>query len=353
MKARLPGSQVATLAQAGILFFFTLINLLIWVVFFRTNFSIRAFLFVTGVTVLSVLIIFIAFKAADVFIENGEIYISKLFGTAKIPSRQCKKVGALLPLGYYLEFENGRRVYAFFGPDEIIRQFTSSRPDSIMSEIKELVKPLDSQVDRIRRVEDMDNYYLLTGEDTSQGTIALAPGIDMAGYELIRDLGDATELPFDFTLKAVRVGRDKLIYSNDFSGIDNIWSDYQPNAFARLLMSAKMRHIIDANLTGRESIDWIACRIKHEDEERIYYMLRFNKPLDVLNEEKTVFVKGTDRIIKPVFKPEKIRQYNVFHQPAPYDFWRIPPAVYVAESVKRAVEEAKLIGIQFNKTLVA
>lgn len=121
------------------MFFFALLDLLIWSIFFRTNFSVQAFLFVTCVTVLSALIIFMAFKAADVSIENGVLYVSNLFGTTKIPSRQCKKVGALLPLGYYLEFEHGRRAYVWFGADEIIRQFTSPRSDEIIEEIRGLI----------------------------------------------------------------------------------------------------------------------------------------------------------------------------------------------------------------------
>ena len=128
----------ARIGQGIILFFFTPINILIWSIVFRSSFSAPALLFAICITALSTLIVFMAFKAADVSIENGVFVIEKLL-TTKISSQRYKKIGTVLPFGYYLEFEDRKRVYVLFGPDEIIKQFTSSKSNEIVEEIKSLI----------------------------------------------------------------------------------------------------------------------------------------------------------------------------------------------------------------------
>lgn len=66
-------------------------------------------------------------------------------------------------------------------------------------------------------------------------------------------------------------------------------------------MSERLKSIIETNLTRNEKIDWIQCKVKNESEEQTYFIIRFNKMLDVLDMQKTMFVQGTDHIIKPVF----------------------------------------------------
>ena len=124
----------ARIGQGIILFFFTPINILIWSIVFRSSFSAPALLFAICITALSTLIVFMAFKTADVSIENGVFIIGKL-----LSSQQYKKIGTVLPFGYYLEFEDRKRVYVLFGPDEIIKQFTSSKSNEIVEEIKSLI----------------------------------------------------------------------------------------------------------------------------------------------------------------------------------------------------------------------
>jgi len=138
MKKSLSDSY-ASIGQGIILFFFTSFNILVWSIVFRSSFSVSALLFAVCITALSILIVFMAFKTADVSIENGVFIIGKLFRTTKISSQQYKKIGTLLPFGYYLEFEDRKRVYILFGPDEIIKQFTSFKSNDIIEKIKSLI----------------------------------------------------------------------------------------------------------------------------------------------------------------------------------------------------------------------
>ena len=142
----------------------------------------------------------------------------------------------------------------------------------------------------------MNDYYFLTGGNTLPGTVAFAVGVDKLSRELIEDLKDATTVPFDLTLKSVREGANGLIYDDDFLGINDIWSDYLPNEFTWLMMmSAKMRQVVENNLSGQESVSWMTCRVKHRKEVMIYNVLRFNKLLDVFRER---FVTFEDKVEK-------------------------------------------------------
>lgn len=91
-----------------------------------------------------------------------------------------------------------------------------------------------------------------------------------------------------------------------------------------LYFSENLKTVIVKNLTGNEGIDWIKAVVKTIDERLVYYIPRFSKLLDVLDTQKTMFVQGTDRIIKPVFSLSKIEKYSVFHRPAAYNLWKIP-----------------------------
>lgn len=138
MKTRLSGSH-AILGQGIILLFFIPFNILLWNIVFRSNFSAPTLLFAICTTALSVLIVFMAFKTADVSIENGVLLVRTLFKTTRIDLQQYKKIGTLSSFGYYLEFEDGKRVYVLFGSNEIIRQFTSSKRNEIIEEIQSLI----------------------------------------------------------------------------------------------------------------------------------------------------------------------------------------------------------------------
>jgi hypothetical protein len=138
MKTKLSSSH-AIFGQLMILLFFTPFNILLWYLVVRSNFSTSTMVFSFSVTALSALVVRFVFKTADVATENGVLVISKLFGNTRIPSQQLRKIGSLLVFGYYLQFENGKRVYVLFGPDEIISQATSSRPNDIFDKIKSLI----------------------------------------------------------------------------------------------------------------------------------------------------------------------------------------------------------------------
>lgn len=199
----------------------------------------------------------------------------------------------------------------------------------------------------------MNNYYLLCGKNLAKVASAFAPKGTKLAQDLISELNGLNKLPFELNLVKLEVGKNGLVESSDLSDLKEIWLDYQPNSLAWPLMSEKLKSIIEDNLTGHENIDWIECIVKNESEERTYFVLRFNKMLDVLDLHNTMFVQGTDHIIKPVFASSKIRAYSIFTKPSKYDFWKISSGLYVNETIKKAIQKSKLTGIDFEKTRVS
>jgi len=199
----------------------------------------------------------------------------------------------------------------------------------------------------------MKNYYLLSGKNSQKVASAFAPeGIKLA-HELIPALDNIIELPFELRLVKLTIGKNGLVKSDDLSDLKEIWLDNQPNNLFGPLFSEKLKSIIEKNLTGNEGIDWISAIVKAPNEQRSYYIPRFSRMLDVLDPQKTMFVQGTDMIIKPVFSLPKIRKYNMFHTPDSHNLWKIPSGLYISESLKKAIQKEKLTGIDLEKTQVA
>lgn len=198
-----------------------------------------------------------------------------------------------------------------------------------------------------------DNYYFLTNKDYPEVASAFAPDDTKLAHELIPELVDADILPFELRLIKLSVGKNGLIKSNDLSGLDKTWLDLQPNSLAWHLMSEKLMELIKRNLTGKEHIDWISATINNGDEKRIYYIPRFEKKLDVLDEKNTMYVKGTDHIIRPHFSLEKIKDLTIFHKPDSNEFWRIPTGLYINDILRKGIIKEKIIGIGFEKVRVS
>lgn len=200
----------------------------------------------------------------------------------------------------------------------------------------------------------MEKYFLVSwknGKDPLAS--AYAPkGIKLA-QDLISELNDINKLPFELSLVKLDADKNGLIESNDLSDLKEIWLDYQPNSLAWPLMSERLKSLIEANLLGNEQIDWIECKVKNGSEERTYFILRFNKMLDVLDMQKTIFVQGTDHIIRPVFASSKISAYNTFSKPSSHDLWKITSGLYVSDVLRKAIHKAKLTGMDFEKTTVS
>lgn len=194
-----------------------------------------------------------------------------------------------------------------------------------------------------------NNYYFLGSDEKSSIAVAYTLGTPPISYELISILEGKNKLPFDLVLKKVIPSKNGLKTSLDLSGLKHLWQDYQPNCLAWSIMSEKMKSIIEKNLLGEEHIDWIEVNIIGLEEKKKYFVLRFNKKLDVLDLEKTTFISGTDHIVKPCFSSKKIKRLALFNIPESKDFWKIPSGIYVNQVLKEDFEANNLTGMEFDQ----
>lgn len=194
------------------------------------------------------------------------------------------------------------------------------------------------------------NYYSVNVKDKAEIASAFAPEETKLAYELISDLEDLKELPFELSLVKLTTTNKGLVKSENLTNMEEIWLDYQPNSLAWPLFSEKVKLLVEENLTGQEGVNWIRAKINFKEESRYYYIPRFGKKLDVLNKDKSMFVPGTTLVIKPYFSLKKILDLNMFNKPS--EFWQITPSIYFSEKIKTVLQQASVIGIKFNKTLV-
>lgn len=200
----------------------------------------------------------------------------------------------------------------------------------------------------------INSFFLLGGPNNSTATAsAFAPEGTKSVYELINDLDNMNELPFGLKLSKLSVDKGGLKRDDDLSLLDKIWLDYLPNDSATPLFSEKLKATIDSKLTGYEGVDWISVKVNGNNEQRIYFLLRFKQSLDVLDFEKTMFIKGTDRIIVPCFLHSKIKRYTIFTKPSPGNLWKIPSAIYVSEELKKIIQKEQMSGLNFEKVRVS
>jgi len=199
----------------------------------------------------------------------------------------------------------------------------------------------------------MSKYFSLNWKHKPELASAFSLQETKLTHELIPQLEGKALLPFEFELRKVKEGKDRLIGNSDLAGLGETWLDYQSNSLAWPLMSERLKSVIEQHLTGNEGIDWIRAVVNANAEQRTYCIPRFEKKLDVLDREHTKYVPGTDQILKPYFSLSKINKYAVFHDELTFNLWKITPFLNVSEALKKAIQKEKLTGLDFEKTSVA
>ncbi|MCP9751329.1 hypothetical protein EGI32_10135 [Ferruginibacter sp. HRS2-29] len=184
-------------------------------------------------------------------------------------------------------------------------------------------------------------------------TSAFAPEGAKPAHELIGELTDKNELPFEFNLYLLKEVKGALVQTKDLKDVKKIWLDYQPNSLAWPLLSEKLMTIIENNLTGNENLEWISADINANNEKKKYYIPKFKKKMDVFDLKKTMFVEDTEIAIVPWFSFGKIKNYSIFHLPSSNNLWQITPAIYISETIKKKIQQEKLSGLDFEKVMVS
>ncbi len=198
----------------------------------------------------------------------------------------------------------------------------------------------------------MSIYYMMSGKHMRQGASAYFPFGSQPIYELIDELTLSEKSPYELKLVKLSFRKGEMEVSSDLSGIDHLWTDYLSNNLYGPLLSARLRTIIDKNLTGNEGLKWIDVVVDGCDEKRTYYIPKFTKVLDVLNEAETSYYGHDGRIAIPAFSANKINHYSVFYNPSNYKIPQIPSCLYVNSNIKNTIIENNVLGVTFEKISV-
>ncbi len=188
----------------------------------------------------------------------------------------------------------------------------------------------------------MNDYYLLGRENKKE--FACADGGEQ-GAE------GSSELNFELHLVKLTISKNGTAISDDLSGLSTTWLDFQPNNLELPLMSNRLKEFITENLTGDEGLYWILAKINGPGGVRNYYIPVFERELDVLDTENTIYSEDGS-ILTPHFSLNKVHQLGIFHCPGEGGSLKIASALYVNEMVKRAVQKNRLTGMTFKKVNV-
>ncbi|MGG8496439.1 imm11 family protein [Tenacibaculum sp. TC6] len=194
-------------------------------------------------------------------------------------------------------------------------------------------------------------YYSIYAKNLKEVSSANSIGNDKLDYELIPELKNLDEMPFEFELKMLTHSKRGIIISDDTSLLKQKWFDYQYNDLAWPIFSERLMKVIETSLNKNENLSWIKCIINSNEEKRTYFIPKFSKKPDLLDTNKTIYVPGTNHIIKPYFSLSKAQKYAVF--PKPSTFWEIPTSIVVNQQVKEAIEKQRFPEIEFDEILIS
>lgn len=193
--------------------------------------------------------------------------------------------------------------------------------------------------------------FFLADDPNVESAFACMSGAPIPAHELIPTLRGKEKVPFDLRLKRATMGKDGIEFDDDIDKLKNMWIDFQPNSLAWPMMSSRMKSsITDFSNPGKEKIVWMRVELRSPNESRTYFVPRFEEIPDVIDEDRSVFVSGTNHLVKPVFSASKVSNYSLFC--APRRFWEIPSGLYVTEILKGAIEDHGITGVVFEEVSV-
>ncbi len=99
--------------------------------------NLSSFVFSVPIILFMIFIIKRIYSYADLYIENDELIISKLFFSKRIKLIECTDItDTLLPFTFCLKFKSNRKVFFFSKSSEIIRQLKYSDQTSYLNFLK-------------------------------------------------------------------------------------------------------------------------------------------------------------------------------------------------------------------------
>lgn len=178
----------------------------------------------------------------------------------------------------------------------------------------------------------MSSFFYLSGTNDKRNGVAYAQGNPRRIGDLLYEPRPVTDwTSVDFTVTSGRL------------------CDYQPNDVPGCrLMSERLRSVLENSRTEADSLQWLPATVTDPDGTPCsYWILHFPVEQETLNKERTLYVPGTDQIMRPCFDRELTKAHQVFSYPY------AALAVVVSSRVKEAITQAHCVGVDFSEALIA
>jgi len=109
------------------------------------------------------------------------------------------------------------------------------------------------------------------------------------------------------------------------------------------LVSEELRDLLTSFIETTDEVDFLPVKVKSaEYGENKYYIIHFRKIFDVIDKEKSIYVKETGDIIKLRLNYEKVKNLKVFNSASGVN------NIIVSSEIRNAIKKAKLeMGIYF------
>jgi hypothetical protein len=122
------------------------------------------------------------------------------------------------------------------------------------------------------------------------------------------------------------------------------FADYLASNLGCRLCSDRLKSILESHASPADELQWLVTEVHRRAEKHVYWILHFPNPPDVLNKSKTLFVDGTDVVVKPVLSKDATAGHQVFAYPEAGEL-----TLFVGEPVKRAIEAAGCTGMELSR----
>lgn len=109
------------------------------------------------------------------------------------------------------------------------------------------------------------------------------------------------------------------------------------------MVNQALKDLLQSYVTSANDIEFLPVKaISKEYGNQIYYIMHFKKIFDVIDPQNTLYVEGTDTILKLRLDYNKVKSLNVFNsQPVIND-------IIVSDEVRKSIQKNKLdFGLEF------
>lgn len=155
---------------------------------------------------------------------------------------------------------------------------------------------------------------------------------DLDINSILKDNGQLDNISIDFK------------FNKSIDKPSEVWIDYLPNNFSWPVFSEKIKFTIDSFV---ENLKWMELNVCMGEEKKKYFVPILKSDYNILDKNKTLFVNGTDQIIKAVFSVDSIFDEHIFRTPSKSRI--ISSDIYLSNKVIGMLKKKDLIGVKFKK----